>query len=358
MDEDSSVDHHTAFDHKSQYLRAVVGLTSALSIVGSLLIILSYIGFRDLRTKAREILMHISFMDFGVGASNLLGVGVNFSQYYEGSCNMANVVHHNHHNRSNHTVGDLCNVHTLIGGLCKVQGGLAHGFTLGSVLWTICLSMYLYLLVSRKGTREAKVFVRFAYFFCYLMPVGLTLWMAFTGRIGYTPFESTGWCGNVFVFMTSSHHKHRDIYAATIGYNLWILLTFFLVPVLSISAHMYIRDEVSRTLDHECIMVALCDCFPQVNTAGTRLHSDRLLVVLQRLDYKFLLVPVAFILLRMWSFFGDIWFVYANGPRITPDPLAKTLMYLEVYAPCFVHRQSYPLLSYNVYIIPCCPQNI
>lgn len=70
--------------------------------------------------------------------------------------------------------------------------------------------------------------------------------------------------------------------------------------------------------------------FLQVKNVGSKTHSSRLLSVLQRLDYKFLLVPVAFILLRVWSFFGDVWFVYLNGHKITPAALAKTLMYLEV----------------------------
>jgi G protein-coupled receptor 157 len=100
--------------------------------------------------------------------------------------------------------------------------------------------MYLYILVSQRGTREAKIFVRFAYFFCYLIPIGITVWLKFTGRVGYSPFESTGWCGTVFVHL----NKKREIFASVFGYNLWIFLTFVLVPVLSISAHMYIRDEV------------------------------------------------------------------------------------------------------------------
>lgn len=232
----SDSDH--PFYHKSTGLRIVVGFTSGLSIVGSLLIALSYICFKDLRTKAREILMHISFMDFGVAVSNLVGIGVDFGHYYEDTCNFTH--HSRHGNHSHHTTNTLCHVSSVIHNLCMVQGGLAIFSTLGSIMWTICLSMYLYILVSQKGTREAKLFVKFAYFFCYLMPVGILVWLAFTKRIGYSPYESTGWCGSVFVVPK----RERDIYGSIVGYNLWICLTFMLVPVLSIAAHMYIRDEV------------------------------------------------------------------------------------------------------------------
>ena len=237
LSSDSDSDH--PFYHKSLSLRVVVGLTSALSIVGSLLIVLSYICFKDLRTKAREILMHISFMDMGVGLSNLVGIGVNFTQYYEGTCDVTNHSQQNEpfiYSSANKNVSSV----SFIARLCTAQGSLAIFFTIGSILWTICLSMYLYILISQKSTREAKIFVRFAYFFCYFIPIGITVWLNLTHRVGYSPFESTGWCGSVFVLP----NKEREIFASIFGYNLWIFLTFLLVPVLSISTHMHIRDEV------------------------------------------------------------------------------------------------------------------
>ena len=235
---DGDSDDHSPFADKSAYLRAVVGLTSALSIVGSLLIILSYVCFRDLRNKAREILVHISIMDFGVATSNLVGVSVDFGRYYKDGCNFT---HHHDHRHDDGAKGDLCHVSSFISNLCLVQGGFANVFTIGSILWTICLSMYLYLLISQKDSSKAKHFVKFAYFFCYLMPVALIIWMGFTHRVGYSPYESSGWCGTIFILSK----RRRDIFAATFGYNLWIFLTFILVPVLSISAHLHIKEEVT-----------------------------------------------------------------------------------------------------------------
>lgn len=232
---DGVSDSEYPFHHKSIGLRTVVGLTSALSIVGSLLIALSYLCFKDLRTKVREILMHISFMDLGVGISNLVGVGINFSKYYD----MCPDFHDNHNKNG------LCiNSTKLINNLCLVQGGLALYSTIGSILWTISLSMYLYILISQKGTREARLLVRFAYFFCYLMPIGIVLWQRFTDRVGYSPYQSNGWCGSIFVRPGGSGGEKRDIFASVFSYNLWICLTFVLIPVLSIAAHLYIRDEV------------------------------------------------------------------------------------------------------------------
>ena len=212
------------FMHKKLEIRIIAGVTSGLSIVGSLLIILSYICFKILRTKAREILMHISFMDFGCATCNLIGIIVNFESYYR-SCNSSNCPH----------------VSQLISAVCKTQGSLATYFTLGSIMWTISLSVYLYILISQKSPEKAKLFVRFAYAFCYLMPAGIAVWLVLTQRIGYSPYESTGWCSTQF---KNPWTGSRDIFVALFGYNLWIFLTFVLVPILSISVHMYIREEV------------------------------------------------------------------------------------------------------------------
>jgi len=37
------------------------------------------------------------------------------------------------------------------------------------------------------------------------------------------------------------------IYVRVLGYDLWIYLTFLIVPVLSITAHLHIRDKVSMS---------------------------------------------------------------------------------------------------------------
>ena len=57
--------------------------------------------------------------------------------------------------------------------------------------------------------------------------------------------------------------------------------------------------------------------------------SDRLALALQSVDYKFLLIPVVFIVLRFWSFLGDVLNVFLVGVHI-PQWLALCLITLEV----------------------------
>ena len=75
----------------------------------------------------------------------------------------------------------------------------------------------------------------------------------------------------------------------------------------------------------------LLPLFSQIRNADSYLISTRVLSALQKLDYKFLLIPVAFIVLRMWSFMGDVVFVFAGVKHIKPTGLAMALMVLEVH---------------------------
>ena len=224
---------HHEFLHKKAEVRMVVGITCGLSVIGSLLIILSYLCFRGLRSRARQILVHISIMDLGVAVSNLVGLSVYFDHYYNRPNCLPDGIQADPH---------ICPVSEKIKDLCVAQAFFAAYFTYGSIMWTVCLSVYLYFLIIHHGTNRSKYSLYFSYIFCYVMPLILSLWFLLTDRLGYAPYNSEGWCGDI---LNNPMTGKPDIYAAILGYDLWIYLTFILVPVLSISVHLYIRQEVS-----------------------------------------------------------------------------------------------------------------
>ena len=204
-------------------VRLVVGITCFLSIVGATLIILSYACFKSLRTKAREILLHISLMDFGVAAANLIGDVVYFDQFYI----------------KNNT---LIEPNSTVKYLCTAQAFFAIYFTLGSVLWTISLAVYLYFLLVHRTTHNAKYFLYFSYVLCWGMPFFITLWLVLTDRLGYSPDNAAAWC-SMIAFNPKTHFK--DYFGVVIGYDLWIYLAMVLVPVMYCSVRWFLREEVS-----------------------------------------------------------------------------------------------------------------
>lgn len=201
-------------------VRTVVGTTCGLSIVGSLVIILSYACFKERRTKTREILVHISAMDMGVALANLIGIVVYFDQYLR-------------------TPGKH---HSLVDGLCRTQAFFAAYFTYGSVLWTMSLAVYLYFLILCHGSRIVVYFLWFSYAFCYLLPLLLALWLVLTGKLGYSPYDSSGWCS---VISKDPDTGEARPFVALFGNDLLIWLATVLIPLLYIVVRLYIHQEVS-----------------------------------------------------------------------------------------------------------------
>lgn len=225
--------------HKHVGLRIVVGITCFLSLLGSLLIILSYVLFKDLRTSARLILVHLSVADFGVAASNLFGEAYHFDRHFNGSLNSLTPV--------------------SLDRLCKAQAFFAHFCTISSVLWTMALAAFMYVVVTKLKSSVAsdKGFLRFSYVFCYGLSLLVNVWMICTNRLGFSPFDTAGWCGTIIHKVKHSedepenlyHHDHIiDYMSAVFGYDMWIVLTFIFIIVTYFALHFYMRQEVSGIL--------------------------------------------------------------------------------------------------------------
>ena len=216
---------------KDVSLRAVSACSSTLSILGSALIILSYLCFRSLRTRARLILVHLALTDMGVGLANLVGIISNFDHYYQ------------HTHSSDEEKEFEPNISIQI--LCETQASIAEYCTLSSVLWTSCLAVYMYLLIVNRSQKQMKLFMCFSYVFCYGMPLLVTLWMVFTQRLGYSPYNSSGWCSPIFVKPYYEKPMTRiDVISDVIGYDLWIILAIVLTLVLYITVFTYVRQKV------------------------------------------------------------------------------------------------------------------
>lgn len=241
----------TPFLEKNLWVRIIIVITCALSMLGSLLIILSYLCCKDLRSRGRQVLINISIMDFGVAASNLFGAAVYFDRFYHlQSCSNCTTITSTIFSPSDCTqkgtnsspVTVMCPDSIPIQYLCFSQAALSLCFTYGSILWTNALCFYLYFrIVHGDGQKIALCSLYVSYVFCYGMPLLITVWLGLTGRLGYSPYESSGWCSIVLMHPVT---MQRDIYASVFGYNLWIVLTFFFVPILSCAVHINVKNKV------------------------------------------------------------------------------------------------------------------
>lgn len=220
---------------KPHSLRIVVEISCLLSIIGSSIIILSYLCYKEYRTRARYILVHLSITNIGQVVSNFVGVTANFDGHFSKNKFSYNI---RSWNRS------------IEEDLCTAQAFVTVYFSLCGMLWTICLAVYLYLLIlSMKQTYFTRYIVWMSYVLCYVLPILITLWLLFTNRLGYAPYSTPGYCGLVTRQPFQTHEKKSDpvtdVYAEFLGYDLWVFLTIFLTLLLYMSAVCYLRRQVS-----------------------------------------------------------------------------------------------------------------
>ena len=215
-------------------LRAVVGATCSLSIVGSLLIILSYVFIKNLRTTTRLVLVHLSVMDLGAAAANLFGISVNFNKYY---INQSDIEHY----PSGYP--EPLDPGRLIDNACVAQAALAVYFTSGSFMWTLSMAVFLYFrIVHYQNKLVAKHTLWTATVLCYVLPLLNVGWKCAMGRLGYSPFDTVGWCGDQTVDLVTGE---RHILTSVLSYNIWVVLIYIFVPILYLSLLLHLQSMVS-----------------------------------------------------------------------------------------------------------------
>lgn len=220
-------------------VRAAMGVVCSLSIVGSLLIIFSYILFIDLRTRARYILVHLSITDLVLAVSNLVGAVANLDTQ--------GLVDFNHTGKNvNHSTENIDTIY------CRVQGFLTLYSTLSSVLWTVQLAIFVFILVTAGNPKRITKFLMwFCYLLCYGLPLLPSVWALVTKQTGYAPLQSAGWCTlksqpiERVVGDSDTYYVKTEIYTNIFAYNLWIVMAFGIILLTYLSVHCQVTKKVS-----------------------------------------------------------------------------------------------------------------
>ena len=189
-----------------------------LSIFGSLAIILTYVLVKDIRSKARELLVHISLMDIMYSTANLVGLALPYHEHLE--------------DNSNESVSAYLTV-------CKAQGFLASYGTVGSVLWTLGLAVYLYCRIVSRDVNVTKWVVRLLYVVCYTLPLYVSLWLLLNNWMGYSKnnLSGAGWC---YV------KDEVNTLVSIMTYDIWMWLGFVILIPLYLLVNIHIREQVSE----------------------------------------------------------------------------------------------------------------
>ena len=243
MADDSSIPSYTyttssVFYNKPLPPRIVVGIACVLSMTGSLLIIISYIISKELRSQTRWILLHLSFMDLGVALANFIGIAVNFDGYYV---------------KAAESIWHPESAPLLVRYSCNAEAAVACFCTLSSILWTISIAVYLYFRIVNQpfhSERFYKVLIYVMYIINYGFPLLLTTWLSATRRLGFAPWDSSGWCTIIVIkppTMVNNYVLSIDKLAAFFGCDMWVILTIIVIPVLYFSIKTSAKKQLVST---------------------------------------------------------------------------------------------------------------
>ena len=186
--------------------------------MGSLAIILTYILVKDIRSKARELL---SIMDLTFTMANFIGILLPYDKY---------LFHQSGREHDNYER------------VCKAQAFFAVYGTIGSMLWSLGLAVYLYYRIVSRDNRVVKRVMMLLYVVCYLLPLHPSLWLLLSGHYGYpTSVDvSGGWCTIKYKGLGK---VDQELMLFMVD-DIWIWLTFITMVPIYLMIHCQIRTEV------------------------------------------------------------------------------------------------------------------
>ncbi len=157
-------------------LQVCVNLICILSMMGAGLIILTFLAYKTLRTRARQILVQLSIADFVVAASHLVGVNFNLRKYAGLVC-------------SNQSSADI---NITSDTFCKIQGGVTTYSTISSLFWTISVAVYLLTVIVFESQRVGKWMTYAFYPLCWGLSALVILGYALKKSFGFHANVDTG----------------------------------------------------------------------------------------------------------------------------------------------------------------------
>ncbi|WAR21218.1 GP157-like protein [Mya arenaria] len=193
----------------------LTGGSSALSIVGALVIFCSYSFIPPEKNFTRKLLMYLTVADFVTAFGNMVGM-VRYVTLYGTGPRVQNCSGH---------------VKTEEEWLCKTQSFLTTASNMSSFLWTLVIAVHLWASVVLQSDKTKSRLARFIYHvLCWAVPVAVVA--SIFGSLGEDYCFGTGvWCG---IRSDLPHHEVEMLmYIADIAWQLFSYIASCFLLVLS-----------------------------------------------------------------------------------------------------------------------------
>lgn len=206
------------------YTAYLTMVSSCFSMMGSALIIITFIIWRDIRTVARAIVVFLAIADFFTAAGYLFGSVVSYL-----------------HERGHYSP----NQYKI---LCETQSFVTTAFPISSFLWTSYLAIYLYVAIVHSNPILAKKLLVIFHITGWGVPLAICLPTILTGHLGSSNDEtSVNWCFvSLHVDNPENKTELKRQLAEYYGFELlcgkfWEITTYFVALVLYITVKVVLK---------------------------------------------------------------------------------------------------------------------
>jgi len=227
-------------------------VSSVGSIVGSLLIVGTFLRWKELRTVARMILVFLAIADLLTGIGYIFGAVI-YTVYQRKHC-MQNSTHDGVNNSANPYET-----------LCEVQSFLTTLFPVSSFLWTGNLSIYLFVAIGLRKVNLAKKLMIPFHVTAWGIPLIICVVLASLSKLGPSGDQShSAWCwikadyaNNMSQSKSTLHDKYVVYFMLElVAGKMWevvviiVSLCLCLAIKLILWRHYKSTDEVGRRYLH------------------------------------------------------------------------------------------------------------
>lgn len=243
-------------------VKVLTAVTCTISIVAACWIIVTYLAFKDLRTAGRQLLLNLSIADILVAGSHFVGVMANYERFIYNST-------------------ESVSAHDP---LCVSQAAVTMFSSIASFLWTMSIAVYMLAVALSTNQKILKRMVVVIYVISWGVPVPFVVVSAATKTLGFQYTGSTG----CYTLDNAYGHNTKAIVIDILSYEMWVYLAYIFLPIvyLTVFSHLRCRKE-------------------------TRAYNN--LIAASKTDIKLLLIPIAFLLLRIWTTVDDVFAFYTDS---------------------------------------------
>ena len=220
---------HSEIDDRARVSAYLTLGSSMVSLVGSSLIVASYLFWPDMRSVARAILVFLAISDFATAAGYMFGAGV-FLRYY---------------NQTDSTNPSYMQ-------LCKTQSFITTFFPVSSFFWTAYLAVFLFTTIVLRKTEAARRMLLPFHITAWGIPLLVCVPAVATGILGPALSRtSTSWCFVAFnETYPASTSQYNTRMAKYYGFEflcgkLWELLAYVVAVLLYVTTELTLHCRVS-----------------------------------------------------------------------------------------------------------------